>query len=92
MHAKELIRGLLQVNPDSRWTVKDALDSEWIQMDLSWLQQKYQGTTLRHWIRSSRSLGAVARAISSRTEGQKTARAENKRDLLSDPSDVDTEG
>ncbi|KAF8937181.1 Checkpoint kinase 2 [Dissophora ornata] len=61
--ARTLVRGLLAIDPNQRWSIKDALGSDWIQSDIAWLRQRYQETVLKHWMSSSQQLGAVARHV-----------------------------
>ncbi|ORZ20092.1 kinase-like domain-containing protein [Lobosporangium transversale] len=67
--AKTLITHLLDVDPQKRWSVDDALQSEWIQNDLAWLQQEYRGNVLPHWHKSLQHLSIVQQdEASSRTK------------------------
>ncbi|KAF9940602.1 Checkpoint kinase 2 [Mortierella alpina] len=53
MEACILIRNLLAFDSDERWTVDQALSSDWIQKDIGWLRHKYRETVLPHWTASS---------------------------------------
>ncbi|KAF9188225.1 hypothetical protein BGZ50_001464 [Haplosporangium sp. Z 11] len=59
IEARSLIRCLLILNPEERWSVDDALKSEWIQKDVAWLRQRYRETVWGHWIKSSQRLHNV---------------------------------
>jgi serine/threonine protein kinase len=61
--AKALIRQLLVIDPERRWSVEDALSSEWIKKDEVWLKQKYRVTVLGHWIKTSQHLGGITRSL-----------------------------
>ncbi|KAF9959893.1 Checkpoint kinase 2 [Mortierella alpina] len=59
VEACTLIKNLLEIDPDERWTVDQALSSDWIQKDIGWLRHKYREIVLPHWAASSRLLGMV---------------------------------
>ncbi|KAF9967272.1 hypothetical protein BGZ70_010149 [Mortierella alpina] len=75
LEACTLITNLLAFEPDERWTVDEALASDWIQKDIGWLRHKYRETVLPHWAASSRQLGcrsekrrSASEALSARRE------------------------
>ncbi|KAI8349725.1 kinase-like domain-containing protein [Mortierella sp. GBAus27b] len=61
IEARALIRHLLVHDPEQRWSVEDALNSEWIRMDEVWLEHRYRESVLLHWIKSSLHLNVVAK-------------------------------
>ncbi|KAF9091225.1 Checkpoint kinase 2 [Mortierella sp. AD031] len=58
--ARVLIQFLLKIGPDERWTVQDALASEWIQKDVAWLRTKYRENVLQTWLKSCQVLDGLA--------------------------------
>ncbi|CAO3574539.1 unnamed protein product [Mortierella alpina] len=68
LEACTLITNLLAFEPDERWTVDEALASDWIQKDIRWLRYKYRETVLPHWAASSRQLGIVRQEASLRND------------------------
>ncbi|KAF9112828.1 hypothetical protein BGX27_002707 [Mortierella sp. AM989] len=59
LEARVLIKKLLAIDPEQRWSVEAALNSAWIQKDLAWLRQRYRESVLAHWNKSSRYLDTV---------------------------------
>ncbi|KAG0375267.1 Checkpoint kinase 2 [Mortierella sp. AD032] len=59
VEVRVLIRFLLTIDPKKRWTVDDALESQWIQNDLAWLRTKYRENVLRHWLKSCQILDNI---------------------------------
>ncbi|KAF9119349.1 Checkpoint kinase 2 [Mortierella sp. 14UC] len=71
VEARVLIRLLLTIDPKKRWTVDDALESQWIQNDLAWLRTKYRENVLRHWLKSCQVLdNLAASAVAAHTRQQ----------------------
>ncbi|KAK3831475.1 MAG: kinase-like domain-containing protein [Linnemannia gamsii] len=73
VEVRDLIRFLLTIDPKKRWTVDDALESQWIQNDLAWLRTKYRENVLRHWLKSCQILDnitVVAAAATARPRQQ----------------------
>ncbi|KAG0014169.1 Checkpoint kinase 2 [Podila clonocystis] len=61
--ARSLVRGLLAVNPGERFTVDDALASDWINQDLQWLEQKYAEVVTQQWNKHSRAMDTIRRTL-----------------------------
>lgn len=66
--ARSLVRGLLATNPEDRFTVNDALASDWISHDLRWLEQKYEEVVMRHWDKHSRVMDGIRRSAQLKRE------------------------
>ncbi|KAI7815846.1 kinase-like domain-containing protein [Gamsiella multidivaricata] len=80
--ARQLIKRLLTMEPGKRWSVQDALRSNWIQDDIGWLHQRYRETVLAHWIKSSQHLGSVVRhaePLSSENEASNRTASQHSR-------------
>jgi calcium/calmodulin-dependent protein kinase I len=87
--AKNLIRGLLVVDPKERWTIDDALGCPWIRADASLLSSRSlhfslsalrdQRARLRGLARAAVFFGKDAKAVESRTKpGESTPEADQK--------------
>ncbi|KAG0275701.1 Meiosis-specific serine/threonine-protein kinase mek1 [Linnemannia exigua] len=70
VEARTLIRFLLTIDPKKRWTVDDALESQWIQEDLAWLRTKYRENVLRLWLKSCQVLDSLTAATRPRQQQQ----------------------
>ncbi|KAG0094556.1 Checkpoint kinase 2 [Podila epicladia] len=61
--ARSLVRGLLVTDPEERFTVDDALASDWISQDLQWLKQKYAEVVTQQWNKHSRAMDAIRQTL-----------------------------
>ncbi|KAG0326454.1 Meiosis-specific serine/threonine-protein kinase mek1 [Podila horticola] len=61
--ARSLVRGLLATDPEERFTVDDALASDWISQDLHWLEQKYAEVVTQQWNKHSRLMDEIRRTL-----------------------------
>lgn len=61
--ARSLVRGLLATDPEERFTVDDALASDWISQDLQWLEQKYAEVVTQQWNKHSRLMDEIRRTL-----------------------------
>ncbi|KAG0307099.1 hypothetical protein BGZ98_001038 [Dissophora globulifera] len=93
--AREVIEGLLEIDPSQRWSIEDVLLSKWIQMDAPWIRQRYRETVLTHWTKSCQSLEPVAQQSESTDPDMrvwKRARTEQSLTEVEDRSPVPTAG
>jgi calcium-dependent protein kinase len=61
--AKNLVKGLLVVNPKERWSAKECLRSEWLKQEPETLSQVYLDGSVRHIREQRNRLQTIAKAI-----------------------------
>lgn len=61
--AKDLVKGLLAVNPKERWSAKECLRSEWLKTESASLSQVYLEGSVRHIREQRNRFKTIAKAI-----------------------------
>lgn len=61
--AKDLVKGLLAVNPKERWSAKECLRSEWLKKESTTLSQVYLDGSVRHIREQRNRFKTIAKAI-----------------------------
>ena len=61
--AKDLVKGLLAVNPKERWSAKECLRSEWLKKESSTLSQVNLEGSVRHIREQRNRFKTIAKAI-----------------------------